>query len=613
MRALFSRLITGIYRRKLRESVSVDSVNNSNNSVQRNYQGAEANSTSAARSAQSAEQSPASGPETSASSSSDGVNMSAKAESAHRSRVASLDDDEPENAGATEDQEGVEEGESKTGFFSSLFGKLGLRTGETGNNAESSEQEYYEDGVKGSANGASGADNSAAEAGAKAGTAHSKEADDLARYIAGEYEQQGWKNFNPEDVIRVCATDGDDVIHISSRSLGTLDIEINGETVTYKNGDLKKLLIDAGAGDDVITIEPQYIPDLYMKGIHVAGGEGNDKITGGSGNDVIFDYYGAADIDGGDGDDVIITRGLSKDGSQTYDSILRGGKGDDYIEGGLGNDKMDGGEGHDVLYGMSGDDQLLGGKGSDYLDGGRGNDILKGGTGRDTLVGGKGDDELLGGAGDDLLIGASDADTMDGEEGADRIIKDGKTDVVAKDSEDSVQTLAVAKLPKNYTINGDDFERERLESDVEFLASTENGQLMFSKVGKTKHKVELNTTFGRSLNRTNSNSEKRNVGADSKVYINRSKVSLEQGYDWDHCPPVVGLFHEMVHSYNAAIGNMDHKYYNSKGKQVSEKQGTRGVEYQAVGISNPAVKANDPRLTENGMREFLGLKDRLKY
>ena len=67
----------------------------------------------------------------------------------------------------------------------------------------------------------------------------------------------------------------------------------------------------------------------------------------------------------------------------------------------------------------------------------------------------------------------------------------------------------------------------------------------------------------------------------------------------------------MVHSYNAAKGNMDHTKYNAQGKKSNN--GVPGVEYQAVGISNPAVKANDSRLTENGMREFLGLQDRLKY
>ena len=598
--------------------MSVDSVNNSNGAVQRNYERAAEPSSSGTAQSVASNNSSASSASSSASessASSDGVKMSERAETTRRSRVVSLDDEvekeDYDNSDGAGDYEEASAGKTKPGLFSSLISKLGLG-GEAAEDVDGGEGEViYEDGLKGSSKSKSGPVTTHDKYGNAVGAAHSEDADDLAQYIVGEFEQQGWQNFRIEDVIRVAGTDGDDEIHVSSRSFGTLDIEINGETVTYQGGDLKKLLIDAGAGDDVITVDPQFISEFSMKGMHIAGGEGNDKITGGSGADVIFDYYGASDIDGGDGDDAIIASGRSKDGSQVYDSVLRGGKGDDYLEGGLGNDKLDGGEGHDVLYGLQGDDLLLGNKGSDYLDGGSGSDTLKGGSGSDTLVGGKGDDTLLGGSGNDLLIGASGVDNMEGGEGADRIYKDSKQDTAETDADDKVKTLAVAKVPNKYTVNGDEIQVERLESDLEFLASTENGQYMFSEISKTKHKVDLNTTFGRSRNRTTNYSEKRGVGADSSVYINRSKVSLEQKHAWDHCPPVVGLFHEMVHSYNAAKGNMDHTKYNAKGKKASN--GVPGVEYQAVGISNPAVKANDPRLTENGMREFLGLKDRLSY
>lgn len=570
--------------------MSVDSVNNSPNAVQRSYENSGNSGAGAVQSASNAAQSGGSEATSaiSSSSSSDDVNFSARAENTRRSRVVSLDD-EQEYSGETDANASEDADQDSSAYI------------------------YYEDGAKRAGKSKSGPVTSTDKYGNTAGAAHSEEADDLADYIVGEFEQQGWQNFSADDVIRVCGTEGDDVINISMRSMDTLDIEINGEKVTYKGGDLKKLLVDAGKGDDLITIDPKYMPDFYMKGLHIAGGEGSDTIKGGSGSDVIFDYYGASDIDGGDGNDMIIASGRSKDGSQVYDSVLRGGKGDDYLEGGLGNDQLDGGVGDDVLYGLSGDDQLIGGQGADYLDGGLGSDVLQGDAGRDTLVGGKDNDTLFGGADADLLIGASGTDTMDGGADTDRIFMDGAHDIVNDAADDRVETLSVASLPKNYVINGDEIQRERLESDLEFLASTENGQLMFSEVGKTKHTVELNTTFGRSLNRTNQYSEDRKRGADSSVYINRSKVSLEQGYAWDHCPPVVALYHEMVHSYNAAIGNMDHNYYNAKGKQVNSSSGTRAVEYQAVGIANPAVEANDPRLTENGMRDFLGLKQRLKY
>lgn len=69
-----------------------------------------------------------------------------------------------------------------------------------------------------------------------------------------------------------------------------------------------------------------------------------------------------------------------------------------------GNDKLSGGAGNDTLYGYDGNDKLLGGTGNDTLFGGRGNDNLQGGAGNDVLVGGSGIDVLSGGAGRDVFV-----------------------------------------------------------------------------------------------------------------------------------------------------------------------------------------------------------------
>ena len=87
-----------------------------------------------------------------------------------------------------------------------------------------------------------------------------------------------------------------------------------------------------------------------------------------------------------------------------------GGQGDDELFGGLGDDTLVGGPGEDELSGDRGDDLLLGGTGDDNLDGGRDDDILKGGEGDDDLTGGRGEDTLVGGEGDDDLTGGRDAD-----------------------------------------------------------------------------------------------------------------------------------------------------------------------------------------------------------
>jgi Ca2+-binding RTX toxin-like protein len=74
------------------------------------------------------------------------------------------------------------------------------------------------------------------------------------------------------------------------------------------------------------------------------------------------------------------------------------------MAGGAGDDVLSGGRGHDLLLGGDGDDKIWGGGGHDVLLGGAGVDLLRGELGRDLLVGGLKRDVLEGGQGDDLLV-----------------------------------------------------------------------------------------------------------------------------------------------------------------------------------------------------------------
>ncbi|MES2243540.1 MAG: calcium-binding protein [Pseudomonadota bacterium] len=199
----------------------------------------------------------------------------------------------------------------------------------------------------------------------------------------------------------------------------------------------------------------------------VFAGEGNDKVYGGlgddllmleGGNDFALGYIGDDDIVGGSGADMLLGDGLYV--SDAYwsaavllgmDNLRRIDSGDDLLSGGEGNDVLLGQGGDDMLEGDGGNDDLYGDD-ADYLTGAyqaalgangafAGKDYLDGGGGRDRLVGGGSDDALFGGADDDTLWGDNTVpealavadhgeDYLDGEEGNDTLYGGGKNDML---------------------------------------------------------------------------------------------------------------------------------------------------------------------------------------
>ncbi|MBO9465973.1 hypothetical protein J7443_12080 [Tropicibacter sp. R15_0] len=153
-----------------------------------------------------------------------------------------------------------------------------------------------------------------------------------------------------------------------------------------RDGGYNGVLIDAGAGDDLLDLSDRETFGVYetyenalLNSSTVLGGEGDDTIM----------YIGDSNlIDGGPGNDSINADEFSGGGE------IHGGLGDDYIDlttdsepgfahGGAGNDTLTG-EGAGGLYGDDGDDHIYvgtaGDPGTGYLMTGHG------GTGNDTMV-----------------------------------------------------------------------------------------------------------------------------------------------------------------------------------------------------------------------------------
>jgi Ca2+-binding RTX toxin-like protein len=133
---------------------------------------------------------------------------------------------------------------------------------------------------------------------------------------------------------------------------------------------------DTGAGADTVTIKNLTgVANLQQVVVNLGGG--NDTLNAGAQANAAVRVIGV----GGDGDD-----------------FLRGGAGNDILLGGSGSDVIRGGSGNDVLLGQAGNDNLGGGDGSDVLLGGDGNDALNGGGADgapDILVGGDGADTFI--------------------------------------------------------------------------------------------------------------------------------------------------------------------------------------------------------------------------
>ncbi len=187
---------------------------------------------------------------------------------------------------------------------------------------------------------------------------------------------------------------------------------------------------------------------------YIDGFEGDDALFGGGGNDFLVGGAGDDFLEGGGGNDNIdyvhATGGVSVNlqthsatgagGNDTlwniesmagssYDDVLVGDAGGNWILGRGGNDLIDGGDGFDTanyqdaaagvtvdlvtgqVTGGAGNDQLFnieGVYGSGYADllvGDDGPNMLYGRGGNDTLRGGAGEDSLNGGEGDDFLDG----------------------------------------------------------------------------------------------------------------------------------------------------------------------------------------------------------------
>ncbi|WP_155947142.1 Hint domain-containing protein [Pseudorhodobacter ferrugineus] len=167
--------------------------------------------------------------------------------------------------------------------------------------------------------------------------------------------------------------DGND--HVFGRD--GADLIYGGDGVDTLVGSIGIDTIYGGAGNDII-----------------AGSQGSDLIYGGTGDDLVYIGVPApGDIAYDNEGSIYLDEG--NDYLDAGDATLRfdayGGDGNDYMVAGVGDDTLFGGTGNDQIFAGAGDDQLTGDEGNDYIEGQSGDDtfFLADGFGNDTLVGGE--------------------------------------------------------------------------------------------------------------------------------------------------------------------------------------------------------------------------------
>ena len=462
---------------------------------------------------------------------------------------------------------------------------------------------------------------------------------EMAYALAGSRDRD---DVDLSDYTVLKASDKDNQINISKRSGGGLVVTVDGQEQEFTGEEARRLIIDGGNGNDNIVADEDLLVSL-----HIVGGRGDDTIVTGGGNDIVYDNYGANNISTKDGNDTVIANQLDyKDGESVredkrnvfqrfWDKItgndeqkhavkgntIDGGDGDDYLEGGLGQDTIKGGAGNDVIYGLDGDDKIDGGAGDDYIDGGRGNDKINGGAGNDKLFGGVGNDTINGGKGNDVIAGGAGEDTINAGVGANKITAD-KQDTVNASENSKVSYLESAKIPGVIKVKGNEGFTSRVQSDLDTLASIKPGQAMYKGLSENGRKVTIKSTdagnvcYYNGLTAVLRDNGKANFGSSSTIAYNRARTLISYD-DWGKRPPVVGMFHEMSHSYDAGAGILDDRYFNYDGTPAEndENGGVKAAELQAVGLGEVTdqVKMNPEGISENDLRAALDLERRNRY
>jgi len=402
-----------------------------------------------------------------------------------------------------------------------------------------------------------------------------------------------------DQVVFTTTGQGDDVVRVSQRDDGTLDIDVNGEAYEVRLTERQELTIRTGDGNDVIEAAPNVTVNMV-----VDAGAGDDRIVTGMGDDR---------IQGGDGNDFIQTLGGRND-----------------IDGGSGDDVIHGGDGANVIFGGRGNDEIHAGAGFNHIDGGRGDDVIHGGAGQNIISAGGGNDQVNLAGSDNTVYTGDGRTEVEGAQDGDTVYAT-VNDLINASGAAAPTVVNVEidpELGRSVVVTGSETFQQRMEAELDFLRASPNGQQMLAELDAAAANGNVVTIrelaneqngYAQTMGRTNAEIRNGQAGEGSDVL-----VSYNPSFHMDAFPTSsVVLFHELSHAYNGVTGTFQPGTYRGEGPDSGR---VPNAERQAVGLetsaapfdfdgdpATPPTTHNPMHLTENGIRREMGLPDRPSY
>ncbi len=313
-------------------------------------------------------------------------------------------------------------------------------------------------------------------------------------------------------------------------------IAVNGAATTLNAGAAAQIVVNGGAGADVVTASALVATAYGLLSLHggadddvITGGAGGDGLNGDAGGDRLIGFQGTDIHNGGEGDDVMVWN--NGDGSDTStgeagtDEVEVNGSptaGDEFtykpgpVAGRVAFDRINLGkfsinlEAERLgLNGLGGDDTMspdpavptgLNGRTAITLNGGTGADKLTGGDGPDAISAGPGADLTAGGASADLINGGDDNDRLSGDGGDDRLVGDRGTDqLLGIDGDDTL--VWNNGDGSDEELGGPGFDRLEVNGATpagdEFKLFAEGGVTKFERVNLVKFTLTMPAIEGR--------------------------------------------------------------------------------------------------------------------